>query len=60
MRRIVVFLTALSALVACGADGPPVRPSLSTTVSAGSHGVSGSVRTGVRIGGVNIGVGTGL
>jgi len=60
MRRIVVFLTALSALAACGADGPPVRPSLSTTVSAGSHGVSGGVRTGVRIGTVNIGVGAGL
>ena len=60
MRRIAVALTALALLGACGADGPPVRPSLSTTVSAGSHGVNGGVRTGVRIGGVNIGVGAGL
>jgi len=59
MRWILTTL-ALAALAGCGADGPPVRPSLSTTVSAGTHGVSGGVRTGLRIGGVDIDVGAGL
>jgi hypothetical protein len=41
-------------------EGDPVRPTLSTTVSAGSGGVYTSVGTGARIGGVNLGVGVGL
>jgi hypothetical protein len=56
----MVALTALAVLGACGADGPPVRPSVNTTVSAGSGGVHTSVGTGVRVGGVNVGVGVGL
>jgi hypothetical protein len=37
-----------------------VRPSVNTTVSAGTGGVHTSVSTGVRVGGVNVGVGVGL
>ena len=59
MRWILVAAT-LAGLAGCGADGPPVRPSLSTTVSAGSGGVSAGVSTGVRVGAVNLGVGVGL
>ncbi len=60
MRRIVAFLTVFSILGACGAEGPPVRPTLSTTVSASSGGVYGGVRTGLRVGRVDLGVGVGL
>ncbi|MET4102273.1 hypothetical protein ABIE58_001703 [Roseovarius sp. MBR-78] len=57
--RFLAVMTAL-ALVGCGVEGDPVRPTLSTTVSAGSGGVYTSVGTGARIGGVNLGVGVGL
>ena len=60
MRRGVAALTALAVLGACGVEGPPVRPSLSTTISAGSGGVHTHVGTGMRVGGVNVGVGVGL
>lgn len=58
--RWIVIAAALAVLTGCGADGPPVRPSLGTTVSAGSGGVSAGVRTGIRVGAVNLGVGVGL
>ena len=51
---------ALALLAACGVDGPPVRPSVGATISAGSGGVHTSVRTGAQVGGVNVGVGVGL
>ncbi|MEQ8902950.1 MAG: argininosuccinate lyase [Roseovarius sp.] len=60
MTRAVLTGLALIALAACGADGDPVRPSVNTTVSAGTGGVHTSVSTGVRVGGVNVGVGVGL
>ena len=59
MRAILVGL-GMMALLGCGVDGEPVRPSVNTTVSAGSGGVHTSVGTGVRVGGVNLGVGVGL
>ncbi len=57
--RLLVVIAAL-ALTGCGVEGDPVRPTVSTTVSAGSGGVHTSVGTGVRVGGVNVGVGVGL
>lgn len=57
---ITVGFSALAGLAGCGVDGPPVRPSVSTTVSAGSGGVHTSIGTGLRVGGVNVGVGVGL
>lgn len=57
--RLLAVIAAL-ALAGCGVEGDPVRPTVSTTVSAGSGGVHTSVGTGVRVGGVNVGVGVGL
>ncbi|WP_297767984.1 argininosuccinate lyase [uncultured Roseovarius sp.] len=60
MKRMAAGLLGLAVLAGCGVDGPPVRPSVNTTVSAGTGGVHARVGTGVRVGGVNIGVGVGL
>lgn len=60
MMRAILAGLAIASLAGCGVDGEPVRPSVNTTVSAGSGGVNTSVRTGVRVGGVNVGVGVGL
>lgn len=58
--RWMAIIALVAALAGCGVDGAPVRPTVSTTVSAGSGGVHTSVGTGVRVGGVNVGVGVGL
>ncbi|MGI3209932.1 argininosuccinate lyase [Roseovarius tibetensis] len=60
MKRIGAGLLGLALLAACGVDGPPVRPTLGATLSAGSGGVHTTVRTGARVGNVNVGVGVGL
>jgi hypothetical protein len=60
MKRICAAVLGLALLTACGVDGPPVRPTLGGTISAGSGGVHTSVRTGARVGNVDIGVGVGL
>ncbi|MFO7759166.1 MAG: argininosuccinate lyase [Roseovarius sp.] len=60
MRRLGLGVIALALLGACGVDGAPVRPSVAATIGAGSGGVHTSVRTGARVGGVNVGVGVGL
>jgi len=60
MTRTGFGLLALALLAACGVEGPPVRPSLGATVSAGTGGVYTSVHTGARVGGVDVGVGVGL
>jgi len=57
MRRAIWAATALAALAGCGVEGDPVRPSVSTTISAGSGGVHAGVGTGVAVGGVHVGVG---
>ena len=41
MIRILAVLS-VAALTACGVDGEPIRPSTSTTVGVGNHGVSAS------------------
>lgn len=51
------LVVSLFALVACGADGPPVRPSVNTTVSVGSDGISTSTGVTVKSGPVTVGVG---
>ena len=60
MTRIGLGLLGLALLAACGVDGPPVRPSVGATISAGSGGVYTSMYTGAQVGGVNVGVGVGL
>jgi len=53
----LTLIVSLFALVACGADGPPIRPSISTTVSAGSGGIDTSTGVTVQSGPVSVGVG---
>ncbi|MEI4232744.1 argininosuccinate lyase [Roseovarius sp. D22-M7] len=60
MKRIGLGVIGLLVLAACGVEGPPLRPSVGATISAGSGGVHTSVRTGARVGNVNVGVGVGL
>ena len=38
MKKVLTFL-ALTALAACGADGEPVTPTASTTITGGSDGI---------------------
>ena len=54
MRNLALIL-ALGAVTACGADGPPVKPSINTTVSVGSDGVRSSTGVSVTTGPVTIG-----
>ncbi|MFP7569408.1 hypothetical protein [Marivita sp. S2033] len=53
-----VGLLSLSVLVltACGADDPPIRPSVNTTVSVGSDGMRTSTGVVLRRGPVSAGV----
>ena len=51
------LIVSLFAVAACGADGEPVRPSVSTTVSVGTDGIKTSTGVTVRKGPVTVGVG---
>ena len=55
MTRIAAIL-GLLALVACGADGEPVTPSVNTTVSVTPSGVSASTGVAIRKGPVTLGL----
>ena len=46
---------SLLALAACGAEGDPIRPSVSTTVSVGSGGIKTSTGVTVQKGPVTVG-----
>ncbi|SMC65809.1 hypothetical protein [Primorskyibacter flagellatus] len=52
-----VGVLAMILLVGCGADGDPIRPSLSTTISAGTDGVRTSTAVRVNRGPVSVLVG---
>lgn len=54
--KTVLLITPLLALAACGADGPPIRPSVSTTVSVGSDGIETSTGVILNRGNVTVGV----
>ena len=54
MRNLALIL-ALGMVAACGADGPPVKPSVNTTISVGSDGVRSSTGVSVTTGPVTIG-----
>ena len=56
MKRIVGLMVAGLALAACGADGEPVTPNVSTTVSVGTGGVSTHSSVTVRQGPLILGV----
>ena len=55
MRLATVL--ALLGLAACGADGPPARPSASVGQGVGSDGVSVGGGVGVTNGSVSVGIG---
>ena len=60
MKILRVILIG-AALAGCGADGEPIRPAMSTTLTASSNGVGVGTKAGVNIGGgVSIGVGLGI
>jgi hypothetical protein len=54
--RIAAFL-GLLALAACGADGPPLRPSASVGLGVGSEGVDLGGSFGLTDGTVSVGIG---
>ncbi|WP_300584403.1 hypothetical protein [Marivita sp.] len=53
--RPITLIAGLTLLAACGADGPPITPSINTTVSVGSEGVRTSTGVSVRSGPVTVG-----
>jgi predicted small lipoprotein YifL len=56
MKRIALILT-VAALAACGADGPPMKPSAAVGLSVGSDGVSTGASVGASNGTFSVGVG---
>lgn len=51
------LILAVLALSACGADGPPITPSMTTTVGVGSDGLRTSADVTLKRGPVTIGGG---
>lgn len=58
--KVILALTAILALAACGVDGPPVRPSVKTTVGTGSKDGSASVTNDWISGNMSVHVGASL
>jgi hypothetical protein len=54
MIRFVVIL-GLVTLAGCGADGPPITPSLNSSVSVGTDGLNSSTGVSVSTGPVTVG-----
>ncbi|SPF79806.1 hypothetical protein [Pseudoprimorskyibacter insulae] len=50
----IAALAALALVAACGADGPPLKPSLNTSISVGTGGVTTSTTASVRKGPVTV------
>ncbi|WP_210529415.1 hypothetical protein [Rubellimicrobium arenae] len=57
--KLAVFLALMTllALTACGADGPPARPSAGVGVGIGTGGVSAGGGVGLSNGTVSVGIG---
>ncbi len=55
--KLSLILISLLVLSACGADGPPERPTMNAAVVISSSGVSVSPSVGVKLGAVNLRVG---
>lgn len=54
-------LILVGLLAACGVDGEPVQPTMSTTIGVGSHGTHASTHVGATVGNnVHVGIGVGL
>ena len=55
-----IALAAFGLLAACGVDGEPIQPSMTTNVGVGKKGVSGSIGTSIVSGNMSVHVGTAL
>lgn len=58
--RLLLATAMVLALTACGVDGPPVRPSVKTTVGTGSKAGNASVTNDWISGTMNVHVGASL
>ncbi|MDF3351017.1 hypothetical protein HKX17_12715 [Sulfitobacter sp. KE34] len=58
MKRLLAALSLLS-LAACGADGEPVRPTASSSITMSSSGVSVGTAVGLRRGPFSVSLGAG-
>ena len=54
MKRLILAMTMLAALGACGADGEPVEPTANVGISVSNSGVHTGASVGVRKGPVSI------
>ncbi len=52
--RMMLLIAAGFALVACGADGEPIQPSMSANVGVGSSGTYVGGGVGLRKGGLGV------
>ena len=55
MKKSLIFMVLL-ALAACGADGPPLTPTGSFGISAGSDGIETSTALGLSNGMFSVGL----
>ena len=55
--KVAALIVSLALLASCGADGPPIKPSVTSSVTVGSGGVSTSTSITARRGPVTVGVG---
>ena len=58
--RFLIILTMLTGLAGCGADGEPEKPTANVGVMVTPNGVRASTSVGVKVGGVNLGIGVGF
>ncbi len=56
MIRVLFGFLLLAGVAGCGADGEPVQPSVITSVSVGTNGVSAATGVGLRKGPLSIGL----
>lgn len=56
MKAVIAGLGFL-ALIGCGADGAPLRPTQSGSISVGTNGVSAETNIGLSNGTVSLGLG---
>lgn len=56
MKRTALALCTFALLAACGADGPPMRPTANAGVSIGTGGVSTNASVGATNGVFSMGL----
>ncbi|MCF2904748.1 hypothetical protein L0666_07095 [Octadecabacter sp. CECT 8868] len=56
MTRPITAILTLIFLAACGADGPPVRPTANAGVSIGPNGITPNASIGATNGTFNVGL----